>query len=193
MLLSGNSWTAQICLARSPHHLCRAFSRRTVRPFLCQIPSLTGYLAGTRLFESSSGYPPPSCSNLLCYARYNIPGHSSQGKRCDFDSKSGGFCCTYGSTEPASRPDLERDSQTLDRIGDRQAHAGRLVFCRGTGYNRNREGAYVAYIQSTGFNPIDQVVPGESAMIGDPRENRETIHGDHISMVKFSTKDDPGF
>ena len=34
---------------------------------------------------------------------------------------------------------------------------------------------------------------GESAVIGDPRENRETIHGDHISMVKFSTRDDPGY
>jgi len=40
---------------------------------------------------------------------------------------------------------------------------------------------------------IDQVVPGDSAIIGDPRENRGTIHGDHISMVKFSTKDDPGY
>ena len=37
---------------------------------------------------------------------------------------------------------------------------------------------------------IDQIVPGDSAIIGDPRENRGTIHGDHISMVKFSTKDD---
>jgi len=37
------------------------------------------------------------------------------------------------------------------------------------------------------------VVPGESAVIGDPFENRETIHGDHFSMVKFSTKDDAGY
>ena len=36
-------------------------------------------------------------------------------------------------------------------------------------------------------------MPGESAIIGDARENRETIHGDHISMTKFSTKDDPGY
>ena len=34
---------------------------------------------------------------------------------------------------------------------------------------------------------------GESAFLGDPYENRETIHGDHISMVKFSTKDDSGY
>ena len=45
----------------------------------------------------------------------------------------------------------------------------------------------------TGINSIDQVVPGESAIIGDARENRETIYGDHISMAKFSTKDDPGY
>jgi len=50
--------------------------------------------------------------------------------------------------------DLERDSQILDRIGDNfgQAHAGRLVFCRGTGYNRNREGVYVTYLWNTRFN-----------------------------------------
>jgi hypothetical protein len=40
---------------------------------------------------------------------------------------------------------------------------------------------------------IDWVVPGDSAIIVDPRENCETIHGDHISMVKFSTRDDPGY
>ena len=37
---------------------------------------------------------------------------------------------------------------------------------------------------------IDQVVPGELAIISDPSENRETIYGDHISMT---TKDDPGY
>ena len=36
-------------------------------------------------------------------------------------------------------------------------------------------------------------MPGDSAIIGDSRENRGTIHGDHISMVKFSTKDDLGY
>ena len=44
-----------------------------------------------------------------------------------------------------------------------------------------------------GLTRIEQVVPGESAIIGDARENRSTIYGDHISMVKFSTKDDPGY
>jgi len=52
---------------------------------------------------------------------------------------------------------------------------------------------YVAYMHGIGVTRIGQVVPGDSAIIGDPRENRGTIHGDHISMVKFSTKDDPGY
>jgi len=52
-------------------------------------------------------------------------------------------------------------------------------------------GLCTGYIASLTY--IDQVVPGESAITGDARENRETIHGDHLSMVKFSTKDDPGY
>jgi hypothetical protein len=89
-------------------------------PHLCQIPNLTGYFAGSSLFESSSGYPPPSCSNLLRYPRYNLPGDSSQRKRLDFNSESGGFCCTDSFAKPRLDliRDLERDSQTLDRIGD---------------------------------------------------------------------------
>ena len=68
-----------------------------------------------------------------------------------------------------------------------------MVFFRGIGYDRDREGVYVAYIRSNDVTRIDQVVPGDSAIIGNPRENRGTIHGDHISMVKFSTMDDPGY
>jgi hypothetical protein len=37
------------------------------------------------------------------------------------------------------------------------------------------------------------VVERESAIIGDARERRETIHADHVGMVKFSTRDDPGY
>jgi hypothetical protein len=33
----------------------------------------------------------------------------------------------------------------------------------------------------------------ESAIIGDARERRETIRADHVGMVKFSTRDDPGY
>jgi protein SERAC1 len=36
-------------------------------------------------------------------------------------------------------------------------------------------------------------VYGDSAIIGDARERRETIHADHISMTKYSTKDDDGY
>ena len=34
---------------------------------------------------------------------------------------------------------------------------------------------------------------GESAIIGDARENRGTIHDDHIGMVKFSATSDDGY
>jgi hypothetical protein len=37
------------------------------------------------------------------------------------------------------------------------------------------------------------VVERESAIIGDARERRETIHDDHVGMVKFSSRDDPGY
>ncbi len=37
---------------------------------------------------------------------------------------------------------------------------------------------------------VHQVVYGDSALIGDARENHETIHADHIGMAKFSTRDD---
>jgi hypothetical protein len=33
-------------------------------------------------------------------------------------------------------------------------------------------------------------VPDDSATIGDARENRETIHADHVGMTKFSSRDD---
>jgi len=95
--------------------------------------------------------------------------------------------------------DLERDSQTLDRIGN---DFGRILDGRTltiwsfseelamTGIGRVCMSPICGLL---GLTRIDQVVPGESAVIGDPRENRGTILGDHISMVKFSTKDDPGY
>jgi len=97
--------------------------------------------------------------------------------------------------------DLERDSQILDRIGD---SFGRILDKRtltvwsfseelamtGTGTGKVRMPSICGVMCVTRIN---QVVPGDSAIISDPRENRGTIHGDHISMVKFSTRDDPGY
>lgn len=34
---------------------------------------------------------------------------------------------------------------------------------------------------------MDQVVEGGSAIIGDAHERRDTIHADHINMVKFTS------
>ena len=38
-----------------------------------------------------------------------------------------------------------------------------------------------------------QVVEGDSIVIGDARERRDTIHADHINMVKFSDAGDSGY
>ena len=37
---------------------------------------------------------------------------------------------------------------------------------------------------------IKQAVQGDSAIIGDARENQETIYADHAGMAKFSRRDD---
>jgi hypothetical protein len=36
-------------------------------------------------------------------------------------------------------------------------------------------------------------VVGDSALIGDARENHGTIHADHVGMTKFSTREDDGY
>lgn len=40
---------------------------------------------------------------------------------------------------------------------------------------------------------MHQVVSRESAILGDARENRDSIHADHVGMSKFSTTSDPGY
>jgi hypothetical protein len=40
---------------------------------------------------------------------------------------------------------------------------------------------------------VNQVVSEESAIIGDAREMRSSIHANHIDMAKFSTRVDPGY
>ena len=52
---------------------------------------------------------------------------------------------------------------------------------------------HTAHKWGLGLTLINQVVHGDSAIIGDARENHETIYGDHISMVKFSRRDDPEY
>jgi hypothetical protein len=39
----------------------------------------------------------------------------------------------------------------------------------------------------------DQVVHGDSTVIGDARENRGTIRADHIGMTKFSNREEDGY
>ena len=40
------------------------------------------------------------------------------------------------------------------------------------------------WLSLTGF-VLHQVVEGGSALIGDARERRDTMHADHVNMVKF--------
>jgi hypothetical protein len=68
--------------------------------------------------------------------------------------------------------------------------------CRRIGDARCRQGIAINFKESGTSRcsiVLDQVVYGDSAIIGDARENRETIHADHIGMTKFSTKDDDGY
>jgi len=89
---------------------------------------------------------------------YNLPGHSSQRKP-DFDSVVASVARIALRNQRLDLiRDHERDSQTLDRIGD---SFGRILdkrmlaiwfFCRGIVYDRNTEGVDVAYIGSARFN-----------------------------------------
>jgi hypothetical protein len=48
-----------------------------------------------------------------------------------------------------------------------------------------------AYVESSyPLTVLSQVVYGDSAIIGDAREDRGSIHADHFSMVKFATRSD---
>jgi hypothetical protein len=94
--------------------------------------------------------------------------------------------------------DLERDSQTLDRMREgfsQILHRRTFVIwsfveelpVAGIGK------VYPAYAQrevTSYLILVEQVVDGESAIIGDPYENRGTIYGDHFGMAKFSSRGD---
>jgi len=77
--------------------------------------------------------------------------------------------------------DLERDSQILNRIRDSFSQIldkHTLIIW--------------SFVEALPMKGGRKVVDGESAIIGDARENRETIHGDHIGMFKFSATSDDG-
>ena len=95
--------------------------------------------------------------------------------------------------------DLERESQTLDRIGDGFSQIlDRRTF---TVFSFEEELALggrkvcIARILMTWSNSfvMNQIVEGVSAVIGDAHERRDTIHADHINMVKFSSVKDDGY
>ncbi|KAF8236898.1 hypothetical protein L208DRAFT_1250558, partial [Tricholoma matsutake] len=79
--------------------------------------------------------------------------------------------------------DLERDSQTLDRIRD--SFSAILDRCTLTVWSFEEE-------LPMGMG-IGLVVSRESAILGDAHENRDSIHADHVGMSKFSTTSDAGY
>ncbi|KAF8236873.1 hypothetical protein L208DRAFT_1250112, partial [Tricholoma matsutake] len=79
--------------------------------------------------------------------------------------------------------DLERDSQTLDRIRD--SFSAILDRRNLTVWSFEEE-------LPMGMG-IGLVVSRESAILGDARENRDSIHADHVGMSKFSTTSDAGY
>jgi hypothetical protein len=81
--------------------------------------------------------------------------------------------------------DLERDSQTLDRIGD--------CFSRILGKRTLAVWSFAEELGITGIGKVCMSPICGVERVGLTRENRETIYGDHISMVKFSRTDDPGY
>ena len=93
--------------------------------------------------------------------------------------------------------DLERDSEVLDRIGDSFGQI--LDRQRLTVFSFEEElampGGRKVCIEHMPIAKIDvdQVVEGGSVIIGDARERRDTIHADHVNMVKFSNRTDDGY
>jgi protein SERAC1 len=96
--------------------------------------------------------------------------------------------------------DLERDSQTLDRIRDSFSRILDKRVLKVWSFEeelaiKGGGKVYVAclYNLSSSLMVIHQVVYGDSAIIGDAREIRGSIHADHLGMVKFASIRDDGY
>jgi hypothetical protein len=96
--------------------------------------------------------------------------------------------------------DLERESETLDRLRDSFSR----ILANGT----LSVWSFVEELAMPGADKVcpfvrrwfaqyslfyHQVVAGDSAIIGDARENHGTIRADHVGMTKFSTREDDGY
>jgi hypothetical protein len=95
--------------------------------------------------------------------------------------------------------DLERDSQTLDRIRDGFSRILDKRVLKVWSFEEELAvtGGGKVYVMcmwvDSSLTAIQQVVCGDSAIIGDAREDRGSIHADHMGMVKFATRDDTGY
>jgi hypothetical protein len=97
--------------------------------------------------------------------------------------------------------DLERDSQTLDRIRDSFSRILDKRVLKVWSFEEELAitGGGKVYAPYLWCDPslflivVHQVVCGESAIIGDAREIRGSIHADHLGMVKFASRSDTGY
>jgi hypothetical protein len=96
--------------------------------------------------------------------------------------------------------DLERESPTLDKIGDSFSRILDKRVLKVWSFEEELaitggEKVYIICLWCDLFIliVICQVVFGDSAIIGDAREIRGSILGDHLGMVKFATRSDTGY
>jgi len=81
--------------------------------------------------------------------------------------------------------DLRVDSQTLDRVS---AAFSRML--------AEREIKVYSFWEELGMTNVvgaGKVVERSSAIIGDAREGKEGVHGNHRTMTKFTSAQDSGF
>lgn len=81
--------------------------------------------------------------------------------------------------------DLRADSQTLDRISG--------AFSRMLAEKEIKVYSFWEELGLTNLVGVGKVVERSSAIIGDAREGKEGIHGNHMTMTKFTSAQDSEF
>jgi len=81
--------------------------------------------------------------------------------------------------------DLQVESQTLDRIS--------AAFSRMLAQEEIKVCSFWEELGMTSVVGAGKVVERSSAIIGDAREGKEGIHGNHMTMTKFTSAQDPEF
>jgi len=80
---------------------------------------------------------------------------------------------------------LKSDSETLERLSE--------SFARMLNDRSFIVHSFVEELPMTNIKGIGLVVDKNSGYIGVPQEEKDTIHADHLGMVKFASTQDPGY